>query len=248
VTANRGVVGDGSAVTSFRTLMLFVDGQNLLHSCRRLFGSPHCHPHLLAAEMARAHAVRSIGCRFYTGRPDPNREPARLQRLDRQLAVMRAAGVTVITRQLRYHWDWGHREQLPRAGVGVPPVTVQLAPYERPQEKGIDSAIALDVVELALLGAYDVGVVVSLDRDLHEIPATLHRLRHLLPRPVRLEAAVPVRAGRAKTVPGFAATRLITPAVFARVRDDTWYADPAPGWRRPEPPQPWLAGAAAARR
>jgi hypothetical protein len=40
-----------------------------------------------------------------------------------------------------------------------------------PSEKGIDLALALEVVEFALNGVFDVAIVVSLDRDLEEIPA-----------------------------------------------------------------------------
>lgn len=43
-----------------------------------------------------------------------------------------------------------------------------LTPWQRPQEKGIDLAIALDLIEFALTDCCDVVVVVSLDRDLAE--------------------------------------------------------------------------------
>lgn len=124
---------------------------------------------------------------------------------------MGRVGVTVITRQLRYHWDWGHREQLPPPGPKAPPRLVTLTPWERPQEKGIDVTIALDLVEFALTDKFDVAIVVSLDRDLHEIADALRNLRPLIARPIRLEAAVPVRGDRAdpKTIKGFRFTHQI---------------------------------------
>ncbi len=96
--------------------------------------------------------------------------------MDRRLNVMRGMGVTVVTRPLRYHWDWGHREKLPRPEPGAAPQTVTLRPWERPQEKGIDLILALDVVELILTDQCDVAIVVSLDRDLYEVPQALRNL------------------------------------------------------------------------
>ena len=83
---------------------------------------------------------------------------------------MRREGVTVVTRPLRYHWDWGHPGQrLPAPGLGVPPRQVMLSPWMRPQEKGIDLVIGLDVVEFLITRVCDVAIIVSLDRDLFEI-------------------------------------------------------------------------------
>lgn len=39
-------------------------------------------------------------------------------------------------------------------------------PRERPTEKGIDVALAVDFVVMALLGRYDVGILLSTDSDL----------------------------------------------------------------------------------
>ena len=48
-------------------------------------------------------------------------------------------------RQLRYPPDW---------------------PDERAQEKGIDVALAIDFVSMAVDGVYDIGVIMSTDTDL----------------------------------------------------------------------------------
>jgi hypothetical protein len=93
------------------------------------------------------------------------------------------------------------------------------------------------VIEFALTDQYDVAVVVSLDRDLCEIPAALGRLHKLLPHPVRLEAAVPVPDGlsQPKTLAGFQYTHQITPSVFELIRDDTRYDAAPENWKVPQP-------------
>lgn len=207
-------------------VMVFVDGQNLYKGCKRIFGHPLCYPHLLAEHLAGSRTTHQVACRFYTGRPNPNvpGERRKTRNLDRRLHAMRAAGITVVTRPLRYHWDWGHQEHLPKPSPDERPRKVTLRPWQRPQEKGIDSAIALDVVEFALLDKFDVAIVVSLDRDLREIPLTIRRLAGFLNRPVRLEAAVPVPDGsHSKTLSGFHYTHQITQEVFELVKDRTDY-------------------------
>lgn len=118
------------------------------------------------------------------------------------------------------------------------PQTVTLRPWQRPQEKGIDLAIALDLVEFVLTGCCDVAVVVSLDRDLAEIPHALRNLRDHLSRPIRLEAAVPVPDGLRypKTLEGFHYTHQIDSAAFELVRDTTDYTLSGADWQPPDPP------------
>jgi uncharacterized LabA/DUF88 family protein len=197
---------DALATDPAARVMVFVDGQNLYKRCRDLFGHPLCHPHLLAQHLAGRRMQHPVVCRYYTGRPNPNipGESKKARNLDRRLHVMRQAGVTVVSRPLRYHWDWGHRQPLPRPAPGLPGRRVTLYPWQRPQEKGIDLAIALDLLELVLIDRCDVAIVVSLDRDLREIPRAVRNLRPLLGRAVRLEAAVPVprcRLGAAGSAP-----------------------------------------------
>lgn len=208
-------------------VMVFIDGQNLYKSCKEIFGHPLCHPHLLAKHLAGQRTNRPVACRFYTGRPNPNisGETTKTSHLDRRLNMMRAAGVTVLTRPLRYHWDWGHRRVLPKAEPGASPQQVLLTPWQRPQEKGIDLLIALDAVEFVLTSACDVAIIVSLDRDLFEIPQAIKNLKRFIPGPVRLEAAVPVSdtLSQPKTIARFDYTHQITSRVFALVRDDTDY-------------------------
>lgn len=215
------------ATDSNARVLVAVDGQNLYNACRRLFGHPLCHPHLLAQWLAGPRTSNRVACRFYTGEPDRNvpGEAVRLRNLDRRLAAMRSVGVTTITRKLRYHWDWGHQQPLPEPKEGAVAHTVTLSPWQRPQEKGIDMVLALDVVEFILTETCDVAIIVSLDRDLTEIPQALRNLRRFRRRPYRLEAAVPVPTGlsKPKTLAGFDFTHQVTRDVFDLVRDDTNY-------------------------
>ena len=59
-------------------------------------------------------------------------------------------------------------------------------PTSKPQEKGIDVALAVDLVRLAAQGAYDVAVVFSRDTDL--MPA-LEAVRDMRATRVHLEVA-----------------------------------------------------------
>lgn len=236
---------DAKAVRALATdpnarVMVFIDGQNLYKACRKFFGRPHCHPHLLAEHLAGCRTAHRPSCRFYTGRPSQNMpgQRTKLRNLDRRLAGMRRMGVTVVTRPLRYHWEWGYQAELPEPSAHAEPQTVTMTPWQRPHEKGIDLALALDVVEFCLTNKCDVAVVVSLDRDLQEIPTALRNLRGLLRHPVRLEAAVPVSdASRPKTLPGFARTHQITRAVFEQIRDDTDYTVDQACWTQPALPE-----------
>jgi hypothetical protein len=172
--------------------------------------------------------------------PTPNTDPVGARNLDRRLGIMRREGVTVVTRPLRYHWDWGHPGQrLPAPGPGVPSRHVMLSPWMRPQEKGIDLVIGLDVVEFLLTRVCDVAIIVSLDRDLFEIPQAIQNLSRLIARPVRLEAAVPVPDGQKqpKILPRFSFTHQITRQVFQRIRDDTNYTVDDSAWSAPQVPK-----------
>jgi uncharacterized LabA/DUF88 family protein len=215
--------------------MVFIDGQNLYKTCSELYGHPLCHPHLLAEHLAGPRTNQRVACRFYTGRHDPHREAVLARNLDRRLDMISRHGATTQTRTLRYHWDWGHRKKLPEPGPGVPHQKVTLHPWERPHEKGIDVLIALDVIEFIVTNACDVAIVVSVDRDLRELPRALRNLAKLIKRPYRIEAAVPVAGdtGQPKQFPGFNYTHQITPSDFDLMRDDTNYAVREARWKLP---------------
>jgi uncharacterized LabA/DUF88 family protein len=137
---------------------VFIDYQNVHLSARSTFlpsGTPGRHGHVDPVRVAR----RIVGgrrlagdlaaVRIYRGRPSPDHQPAAARASDRQAdRWARDPGVVVVRRQLRYPKAW---------------------PAEPAQEKGIDVALAVDLVRLACEGAYDVGVLFSRDTDL--VPA-----------------------------------------------------------------------------
>ena len=83
--------------------------------------------------------------RVYTGQPSSSKDPKTYAANRRQSAAWEKDGVIVRSRTLRYPRDW---------------------PKSRSQEKGIDVALAVDFVVMAVEGKYDIGVVASTDTDL----------------------------------------------------------------------------------
>jgi uncharacterized LabA/DUF88 family protein len=91
--------------------------------------------------------------RIYRGQPDPSKDPKGYAACSRQVGIWRQSPlVTVTTRTLRYPQGWPNPYQ---AG-------------ERPQEKGIDVALAIDFVVMAVRDEYDVGILMSTDTDLSQ--------------------------------------------------------------------------------
>lgn len=160
-TAGRtgGVYFRGVPVPDLR-LGVFIDAQNTYRGARESFfgeDEPHrygqFHPVQLAQLIAPRGGPASERClpehiRIYTGRPDAAKEPRTYGAHRKQCAAWEHWGAAVIWRALRYPRDW---------------------PTSRPQEKGIDVALCIDFVAMAIDGAYDIGVIVSTDTDL--IPA-----------------------------------------------------------------------------
>jgi len=138
---------------SQRTI-LFIDDKNIYNGARRAFFDPETDHFtrggydpvklggLVVERAAAAGFHRHVEeIRIYTGRPDPTRQPKVAAAHDRQARAWMQAGATVVSRPLRYI-----------AG--------------RAQQKGVDVALAIDVVTLAIDGAYDVGIIASTDTDL----------------------------------------------------------------------------------
>jgi uncharacterized LabA/DUF88 family protein len=139
---------------------LFIDHQNVYHCAREAFGlhdrSGRCGQvdPLKLAELVvarRPEESRLAGVRVYRGRPHPQRQPQAYGANMRQSDAHEDRGhglVKVITRPLRYPAGW---------------------PKDAAQEKGVDVALAVDFVRMAVQGDYDIGVLMSTDTDL--IPA-----------------------------------------------------------------------------
>ena len=149
-------------------VMVFTDSQNVLHSARRAFFGrreeyvtssqdgqydPLSLAQLLAGRRSGGREGRElVQARIYTGRPDAYLDPKGHGANTRQCNAWEQRGVHVTHRPLRYPHRW------PKNSDG-----------RRPVEKGIDVAIAVDLVRFAQKDAFDVAIVCSADTDL--IPA-----------------------------------------------------------------------------
>ncbi len=105
-------------------------------------------------------------------------------------------------------------------------MTGSLIAMEVGSEKGIDLAIGLDLVRFAREGQYDVAILVSRDRDLHEAVNEVHAIgtekREALE--VELVMATVGNYGRFNSSPPFDRVRWLTKPVFDSSRDDTDYS------------------------
>lgn len=138
-------------------LVLFIDVQNSYRGARRSFfadAAPSVDgqfdPYRLGKSIESRGGPNQASAslkevRAYTGRPDSRKDPKTYAAHMNQCEKWRRDGVEVIHRRLRYPPNW---------------------PTERAQEKGIDTALAIDFVTMAVDGAYDLGVIMSTDTDL----------------------------------------------------------------------------------
>jgi uncharacterized LabA/DUF88 family protein len=207
---------------------VFIDGQNAFKECQRLYGHGETHPLLLADQLAQGRKL--VGVRFYSGVHDPTRNATGRQRTDRRHNLIRNTGVTVIERQLRYRWEWGFDPTAlpdPRLNQGS---TQQVAvrPYQRPREKGIDLAIGLDVIDLALQGFMDVAVVVSSDNDLCEAARATHAATVATGTRVSVEAAVFNERPRPVLLAHYDYTHQLRLAEFNAAKDNFDYRNAVP--------------------
>jgi uncharacterized LabA/DUF88 family protein len=137
--------------------------------------------------------------------------------------------VTVVTRPLRYRDEWGIV-----SGTQLPDPTksrgqthqVDVEPFSRAREKGIDLALALDVVDLALLDAMDAAVIVSTDADLSEVALYVKRyMSHARKGHVGVEAAI-FSDKKQVSLQHFDTTHRLTRNDFQAARDSFDYSKP----------------------
>lgn len=136
-------------------VVAFIDYQNVYSRARGLFHDPfkessagQVNPLKLADLITlKGLADRELQeVRVYRGQPDSSKEPKTYGANRRQCNAWRLLPkVTVITRPLRYPARW---------------------PEARAEEKGIDVALAIDFVKMAVRREYDVGIIMSTDTDL----------------------------------------------------------------------------------
>lgn len=159
----------------------FVDGQNLFHAAREAFGYryPNYDPLRLAQEVCTGQGWQLAQVRFYTGVPEPEDNAFWHHFWSEKLAVLGKRKVFTYSRSLRYQTK----------AITLPDGSEHS--YLAAHEKGIDVRIALDVVTLAIDGAYDVGVIFSQDQDLNEVAHEVRRIAHQQGRWIKLASAFP---------------------------------------------------------
>jgi len=140
-------------------VVVFIDYQNVYRNARTLFhgdaGRHHdgqISPLPLAQHLAEDspfdRELREV--RVYRGQPDATRDPKGYSASRHQHTAWAHPQVALILRTLLYPRGWPHTS----------------APGERPQEKGIDVALAIDFALMAVRDEYDVGILMSTDTDL----------------------------------------------------------------------------------
>jgi len=143
-------------VQDSQRLAVFIDDKNFYKGARDAFfaeSSPHIYGQIKPFELAKLMCSRSppgiarqlLEVRVYTGVPDATKDPKTYSAHMKQHNAWLKMGVKVVARPLRYPKDW---------------------PESRAQQKGVDVALAVDFVTMAIDGKYDVGVVASTDSDL----------------------------------------------------------------------------------
>lgn len=212
--------GNPFHVSDIMRIAVFIDYQNVYHAARRAFHDRNAPPssgQISPRKLAELLRLRQNGgdgfaqpdfdqVRVYRGLPRPNDRgygPAR-----RQIAAWRADGVTVVTRPLS-------------------------GPPSAPREKGIDISLALDFFEGASTGAFDLGILCSVDSDFEPL------IERVLDPDRSFAVAVETAAWWAPPrqvlqLGGGSGVRchLLTEADYDMVRDRTHYGIPARSRRR----------------
>ncbi len=159
----------------------FVDGQNLFRAAKEAFGYtfPNYDPQGLAKSIAASRGWQLVAAHFYTGIPDHSDDPFWHGFWTAKLGVLGTRGVVTFSRALRYRNET----------VKLPDGTKTVALVRR--EKGIDVRIALDVVRLARVNAFDVALLFSQDQDLSEVAVEVRRISRHEERWIKIASAFP---------------------------------------------------------
>ena len=174
---------------SKKRAVTFVDGQNLFHAAREVFGYtyPNYDVTALARNICRVQEWSVEQVRFYTGTPNPADDPFWSHFWETKLRVMTWHGVAVYSRPLRY------RER----SVKLPDGSEHI--FTTGEEKGIDVRIAIDVIRMALRDQYDVALILSQDQDLSEVAEEIRVIAHERDRWIKIASAFPSSDDSTKT-------------------------------------------------
>lgn len=198
---------------------VFIDGQNLFHSVKMLFGhrNPDFDVRKIATELCALRSLTVGRIFFYTGMPSQEESPDWHAYWTRKLSSVGRQDVQIFNPPLRYR----DRKEYDATGTQV---RVRL-----PQEKGIDVRIAIDMVGAAWGEKCDAMVLVSQDSDLREAVREAKHIAQSQRRPLKMYSAFPER----------------TDGYSRGVEDTEWICfdqrfyercvDPRDYWRKPAP-------------
>lgn len=206
----------GSLLASDR-VVVFIDYQNVYRTARRVYhdhlADPHWYgqinPQALGEYLAqdspydrKLHEVR-----IYRGVPVSQRDPKGYSAARKQIAKwQQMANVKLFTRPLQY-----------------PSGSSQ----EKPNEKGIDVQLALDMALMGHNNEYEVGILMSLDTDLRPALESVMQLTHVWGKP-RAEVAAfssPGQHCRRLSVAGSQVyCHWINESTYQSLRDNTDYS------------------------
>jgi uncharacterized LabA/DUF88 family protein len=163
---------------------VFIDGQNLFHSVKALFGyrHPNFDTRKLASAICEAHQLQLAHVYFYTGMPTIEESPDWHAFWSRKLAVMgRQENTTIFNPPLRYR----DRREIDSHG--------RMHTVRLPQEKGIDVRIALDMVRAVTERRCESIILLSQDSDLRIAMEEAKRIARDQSRHLDLICAFPER-------------------------------------------------------
>jgi len=161
----------------------FIDGQNLFASVKDAFG--YTYPNYDVGALARAVCEQQrwqvVQTRFYTGIPNPTKDPFWHGFWSRKLLAMSRVQVRTYSRELRYRTKLVVDEEGNRHKVDIR------------QEKGVDMRLALDAIRLAHKNRYDVALLFSQDQDFTEVAKEIRSIAQDQGRWIKIASAYPAR-------------------------------------------------------
>lgn len=169
------------AEPAVKRTIAFIDGQNLFHNSRSVFGYtyPNYDVQKLAQAVCASHGWQLERVQFYTGVPASTDNAFWHGFWSNKLAMMGRRGVVVFSRPLVYR---NKTIQVP----GFGPHT-----FLTGEEKGIDVRLALDALDAAHRREFDVALIFSQDQDLSELASLIRQVAGLQNRWIKIASAFP---------------------------------------------------------
>lgn len=185
--------------TSPKRAVAFIDGQNLFHAAKKVFGywEPDYDVFALPEVICHQRGWNLVEVRFYTGIPARDEDPQKQAYWAKRLAVLkRHPLVKPYFKTLKYS-DPPPVRPCPtclgprivwcaRCASGEKKRTKRLA-----REKGIDVRLALDCLRMAMTEKFDLAIVFSQDEDLAEIMVDINSISQQQRRIIEVYSAFP---------------------------------------------------------